>query len=43
MEDNSLGIIQPGKLGDIIIVLPAAKYLHDKGYKVYWPVYDTIC
>ena len=40
MKDNSLGIIQPGKLGDLIIVLPAAKYLHDKGYTVHWPVYE---
>jgi hypothetical protein len=34
-----LGIIQPGRLGDIIILLPAMKYLADKGYKVYWPIF----
>tara|TARA_R100001594_G_scaffold138246_1_gene181761 strand:+ start:473 stop:1171 length:699 start_codon:yes stop_codon:yes gene_type:complete len=38
---KSIGIIQPGKIGDIIILLPAAKYYHDRGYKVYWPIYDT--
>ena len=37
---NKLGIIQPGRLGDLIICLPAAKYLSEKGYKVYWPVFD---
>jgi len=29
-------IIQPGKIGDIIIVLPIAKYYVDRGYDVYW-------
>jgi hypothetical protein len=33
-----LGIIQPGRLGDIIICLPVAKWYADKGYKVVWPV-----
>ena len=37
---NKIGIVQPGKLGDLIILLPAAKYLHDKGNKVYWPIYS---
>tara|TARA_R100001591_G_scaffold101920_1_gene108800 strand:- start:515 stop:1219 length:705 start_codon:yes stop_codon:yes gene_type:complete len=37
---NKLGIIQPGRLGDLIICLPAAKYLADKGYEIYWPVFD---
>lgn len=32
------GIIQPGRLGDLIILLPAIKYLADRGHKVYWPV-----
>jgi hypothetical protein len=33
-----LGIIQPGKIGDIIICLPIAKWYSDKGYEVIWPV-----
>ena len=40
-----LGIIQPGRLRDIIICLPIAKYYFDRGYEVTWPVlsqyYDT--
>lgn len=36
--NNSLGIIQPGSIGDMVIVLPIAKWYHDKGYKVFWPV-----
>ena len=35
---KSVGIIQPGRLGDIIICLPIAKYYADKGYNVFWPV-----
>ena len=38
---NKLGIIQPGRLGDLIILLPAAKYLAEKGYKVYWPIFHN--
>jgi hypothetical protein len=38
---KSVGILQPGKLGDIIICLPIAKYYHDNGYKVYWPVFSN--
>ena len=33
-----LGIIQPEKIGDIIICLPIAKWYHDRGWDVYWPV-----
>jgi hypothetical protein len=33
-------IIQPGKLGDIIICAPIAQYYADKGYEVYWPVFN---
>ena len=33
-------IIQPGRIGDIIIVLPIAKYYADKGYDIYWFVYE---
>lgn len=35
---RKLGIIQPGKIGDIIICLPIAKWYHNKGYQVIWPV-----
>lgn len=37
---NNVGIVQPGRLGDIIILLPAAKYLHDQGRKVIWPIFS---
>lgn len=33
-----LGIIQPGRLGDIIICLPIAKWYADRGYEVLWPI-----
>lgn len=33
-----LGIIQPGRIGDIIICLPIAKWYADKGYEVIWPI-----
>lgn len=36
-----LGIIQPGRLGDIIICLPIAKWYADRGYKVVWPIHDV--
>ena len=35
-----IGIIQPGRLGDLIILLPAVKYLSDQGNKIYWPVFS---
>jgi hypothetical protein len=35
---RKLGIIQPGKIGDIIICLPIAKWYSDRGYKVIWPI-----
>lgn len=38
---KSIGIVQPGKLGDIIICLPIAKYYHDLGYKVVWPIFSN--
>lgn len=44
MEDKKivpkkvLGIIQPGKIGDIIIVLPIAHWFYERGYQVVWPV-----
>lgn len=33
-----IGILQPGRLGDIIICLPIAKFYYDKGYEIIWPV-----
>jgi hypothetical protein len=33
-----LGIIQPGRIGDIIICLPIAKWYADKGYEIIWPI-----
>ena len=35
---KTLGIIQPCKIGDIIICLPIAKYFYDKNIKVFWPI-----
>ena len=37
-KQKVLGIVQPGRIGDIVIVLPIAKWYHDLGYKVVWPV-----
>ena len=34
-------LIQPGKLGDIIICAPIAKHYSEMGYEVYWPVFDN--
>ena len=39
MKKKTIGIIQPGKLGDLIICLPIAKYYYDKGYEVHWPIF----
>lgn len=36
-----LGIIQPGRLGDIIICLPIAKWYADRGYEVFWPIENS--
>lgn len=36
--EGAIGIVQPGRTGDIIICLPIAKWYYDKGYKVFWPV-----
>jgi hypothetical protein len=35
----NIGIIQPGRLGDIILCLPIAKYYNDRGYNVIWPIF----
>ena len=37
---NKVGIVQPGRIGDLVIVLPIAKWYADKGYEVIWPVCD---
>lgn len=39
---KKLGIIQPGKIGDIIICLPIAKWYSDRGWKIIWPVHVDI-
>jgi hypothetical protein len=39
---KNLCIILPGKIGDIIICLPIAKYYYDKGYKIIWPVWNYL-
>jgi len=39
---KKLGIIQPGKIGDIIICLPIAKWYADRGWTVIWPVHKDI-
>jgi hypothetical protein len=39
---ESVGIIQPGRIGDIVICLPIAKHYHDLGYKVVWPISNNL-
>lgn len=39
---KTVGIVQPGRLGDIIICLPIAKYYHNLGYRVVWPIFDSL-
>ena len=34
-----IGIIQPGSIGDIIILLPAMKVLYNQGNEIYWPIF----
>ena len=34
-------ILQPGKMGDIVITTPIAQYYADQGYEVVWPVFDN--
>lgn len=38
---NKIGIIQPGRLGDMLILLPALKHLHDQGNAIVWPVFKN--
>lgn len=35
---SHIGIIQPGRLGDILLCLPIAKYYNTIGYTVHWPI-----
>jgi len=35
---RKLGLIQSRGIGDIIIALPIAKYYHDRGVEVHWPI-----
>jgi len=38
---KNIGILQPGRLGDILICLPIAKYYNNQGYKVIWPIFEN--
>lgn len=33
-----VGIVQTGGIGDIVIALPIARWFHDLGHPVYWPI-----
>jgi len=35
---KTLGLIQARGIGDIIIALPIAKWYHDRGFRVLWPI-----
>jgi hypothetical protein len=35
---KKLGLVQSCGIGDIIIALPIAKFYHDRGVEVYWPI-----
>ena len=35
---KTLLIIQPGAYGDLFICAPIAKFYHDKGYQIFWPI-----
>jgi len=37
---KKIGIIQPGSIGDIMLLLPAMKYLKDQGNHIIWPIYE---
>ena len=37
-----IGIIQPGRIGDILICLPIAKWYYDRGHEIIWPVDSAI-
>jgi ADP-heptose:LPS heptosyltransferase len=37
---KKIGIIQPGRIGDIIIILPAIKHLKKDDTQIFWPIYE---
>jgi hypothetical protein len=37
-KDKKILIIQPGRMGDLLICMPIAHHYHQQGYKVYWPI-----
>lgn len=37
-DRKKLGIIQSRGLGDIVIALPIARWYHQEGYEIYWPI-----
>jgi hypothetical protein len=38
IKKPKIGLIQSRGLGDIVIALPIARYYHNEGYDVYWPI-----
>ena len=34
-------IVQPGKMGDVILLSPVAKHYYDQGYEIDWPVFSN--
>jgi len=34
-------VVQPGKMGDIILTTPIAEYYSNQGYSIDWPVWDN--
>lgn len=42
LPNKRIGIIQPGRIGDIVICLPIAKHYYDQGCDVVWPVAKDI-
>ena len=39
-QKKRLGICQTRGLGDLVIALPIAKFYHDQGYEIYWPIVE---
>jgi hypothetical protein len=40
MTRKKLGIIQSRGLGDLVIALPIARWYHNEGWDIYWPIDD---
>lgn len=38
----TIAIVQPGKIGDIIICLPIASYFQRRGQKIVWPIHRSL-